>query len=165
MKRTIKLHTISLSVATTIVLTLWVQLPRLTNLNEVLNNNVLKVFIGLLASTGFYKLAINLIIYLAKKFLIIKKVLLGNSYLNGTWTGFYIGASGNVRFYVERFEQELDNLVIRGHSNKLIGFSSDLHIGVRTKSMEIRISDDNEYKIEDALIKARELYLANKDSF
>lgn len=222
MKQSVRLHAISLAVATTIVLAIWTQLPKLNGFNQIIQSNLLKVLIGALASASLYKATINAIIYLAKKLSFFKKNLLGNSYLDGTWTGFYIGASGNVRFYVERFEQELDGLIIRGHSydhnskyhawwvatsvnidtvkgkisymyecevvadksnhngvaifnfvrknqnsapDKMIGFSSDMHIGKRTKSMEIKISDSHDFKIEDALVKARELYAANKDTF
>lgn len=219
MKQSITLHTISLSIATAIVLFLWTQLPKLNALNETLHSDVLKVVIGTLASAGLYNQTIKLIIYLSKKFLFVKKLLLGKSYLNGTWAGFYIGASGNVRFYIERFEQELDSLTIRGQSYnqnseyhacwvatsvnvdtvkgkmsymyeceaindksnhngvaifnfertdthkapmKMIGFSSDNHIGARTKSMEVKISDDNNYAVEKAIMKAQELYNLNR---
>ena len=222
MKQTLKLHSISLSIATAIVLYGWSKLPELKELNELLKSDLLKVFIGAVASAGLYKLTIELIIRISKKIKFVKKIFLGASYLDGTWAGFYIGSGGQVRYYVEKYEQELDTLVIRGHSynellqyhawwtatsvnvdttkceisymydckairdtsnhnglavfnfvtgnqkkapTKLIGYSTDIHIGIRTKSMEVKISDDSNFDTDKALIKAKELYVANQNTF
>jgi hypothetical protein len=46
----------------------------------------------------------------------LKKVVLGPSYMEGTWVGHFIGHNDDIRYVVEIFEQELDYLVIRGYS-------------------------------------------------
>lgn len=44
----------------------------------------------------------------------IKKLVLGNKYLDGTWVGVYIAEDDDPRFYYECFEQDFSGLIIRG---------------------------------------------------
>lgn len=46
----------------------------------------------------------------------IKKKILGNYYLEGTWVGFFVGNSGKIRYICERFEQSLEGIIIQGSS-------------------------------------------------
>lgn len=114
MKPSIKLHSIAFALATTVIFILWTQLNKLSESNEI--NDTLKILIGLFVSLGAYRLFAKSIIYLTTKSNWIKKQFLGQYYLEGTWVGFYIGASGHVRFLIEKFEQDIDNLTIRGKS-------------------------------------------------
>lgn len=111
MTPSIKLHSISFGLATAIVFTIWTQLFKLTELNDFY-----KIIIGGLISLGVYRLIATFIVYLTTKSRWIKKFFLGQYYLEGTWVGFYIGVSGHERFLIERFEQGIDTLVIRGKS-------------------------------------------------
>ena len=111
MKPSIKLHSFAFSLATAIVFILWTQVSAIVELN-----NLLKIIFGCLISLGIYRLIAGIIIYSIKKNVWIKKLFLGSYYLEGTWVGFYFGVSGNERFIIERFEQDIDSLVIRGKS-------------------------------------------------
>jgi hypothetical protein len=111
MTPSVKLHSISFGLATAIVFTIWTQLFKLTELNDFY-----KIIIGGLISLGIYRLIATFIVYLTTKSRWIKKKFLGQYYLEGTWVGFYIGVSGHERFLIERFEQGIDTLVIRGMS-------------------------------------------------
>lgn len=90
---------------------------------QFLNNNLefLKNFfsialIALLLSYGTYELVTKLINSLAIKSHIIKRLIMGNEYLDGKWVGYYFGAGKGLRYIIESFEQNLDGLVIRGSS-------------------------------------------------
>jgi hypothetical protein len=185
-------------------------------------NESVKYLIILLTSYGTYKLLVSVSIFLTKRLTILKKLFLGNAYLEGTWVGFYIGAEGHPRFFREIFEQELDSLVIRGRSNnennrfhaqwntaivnvdikkgelsymydissihenshnngmaffdldrdsslkapkKMIGYSTDLHIGKRIKSYSVKLSNKTDISFETALEESKKIYLRNKDNF
>lgn len=217
MRPSIKLHSITFGFSTAMVFAIWSKVFELININ-----GTYKVILGGLISLGIYRLAATGILYLVKNSNKIKKLFLGAYYLEGTWVGFYIGVSGSVRFLIERFEQDIDSLVIRGRSysevtkyhatwtassvnidtlngiisymyeclpindnsnnngiaifhferanqysapNKLIGFASDLHIGKRTRALEIKISDYCDVNEADALLKAKEIYEEYKNKF
>ena len=120
MKPSLKLHSIAFGLATAIVFSLWTLLTKLTQLDPIL-----KILLGGLVSLGLYRLIATFIVYLTKKSSWIKKKFLGQYYLEGTWVGFYIGVSGKERFIVERFEQDVDTLAIRGKSlNELSQYHS-----------------------------------------
>ena len=217
MKPSIKFHTIIISITTLVVFTIWSQL-----IKAMQTNDFYKVVLGSLISIGVYRLFVSVIISLSKKIKLLKRFILGQYYLEGTWIGFYIGAEGKVRFIVEKFEQEFDSLIIRGqyynelsqhHSmmtarninidaengeisymykchpindlspheglaifnlhrpdqyspaNKLIGYSAELHIGKRIKTIETKISDKTDIELENALSLAKEFYQKNNDKF
>ena len=111
MKPIVKLQSISFSIATGTVFLGWVKLSELGA-----SYPYIKVIAAIFISLGVYRLTANLIIEASKKWTWVKKIMLGPYYLNGTWVGFYIGTLGKVRFLVERFEQDIDSLVIRGKS-------------------------------------------------
>jgi len=111
MNPSIKLQSISFSIATATVFSGW------TFLTEIGRSYpYIKIAIALLISLGVYRLIASLIIEASKKWTWFKKIMLGSYFLNGTYVGFYIGASGKIRYIVERFEQDIDSLVIRGKS-------------------------------------------------
>lgn len=45
---------------------------------------------------------------------LLKKFILGASYMEGTWVGFFVGHNNNIRYLVESFEQDLSLLKVRG---------------------------------------------------
>ncbi len=217
MKPSIKLHSIAFALSTAIIFSIWTGASELVQIHPAL-----KITLGALVSLGLYRLLAQGIVYLTRKSVMFKKLFLGPYYLGGTWVGFYIGISGKERFLIERFEQDIDALVIRGKSydetlkyhaawtassvnidiikgrisymyectpinenlngngvaifdfqrenqysipKRLSGFSADLHIGQRTKALEIKISDDCNVVENEALNKAKKLFKENKDKF
>ena len=70
--------------------------------------------IAAISSIGFYRLFMLVIKFFVLKIRILKTWLFGAYYFEGVWVGFYIGKEGDVRYYIEIFEQDLDSFVIRG---------------------------------------------------
>lgn len=104
-----KFHSIVIFITTTLCFSLWIALKNLALIHPL--------GITLLAATssmGIYKLTFNTLSLLMRKSKSIKKSILGKSYLEGTWAGFYYGVSGNVRFFIETFEQDIDSLKMKG---------------------------------------------------
>lgn len=111
MTPSVKLNSIAFGTSTAIVFAAWTEIFKLSQLDIAY-----KVILGGLLSLGLYRLIATGIIYLVKKNNRVKEYFLGPYYLEGTWVGFYIGVSGNERFLIERFEQDIDTLVICGKS-------------------------------------------------
>ncbi|SIO55075.1 hypothetical protein [Chitinophaga niabensis] len=217
MKPSVKLHSFAIAISTVIVFTIWVQINELGTIN-----NYLKIILGGLISLGVYRAMVSLIITATKNSTWFKKKFLGKYYMGGTWVGFYIGFLGKERFIIERFEQGIDGLVIRGKSfdelskyhaawfstsvnidvekgrimymyeclpinaqtnndgiasfgfirddedtapTQISGFSADMHLGKRVRAFEIKVSDRCDYKEDEALKRAKEVFLEKKDLF
>ena len=215
---TTKFQSYVLSLTTLIVFTIWFKYN-----DKIHINPYLKIISTTLISLGLYRFVASLLLLLFKKARIVRKFFLGPKYLEGTWVGFYIGLNGQVKYIVERFEQDFETLRIRGtayndqkkfhtswisfpanvdiekgeltymyelkgineisngtgivffnfhrqHQNsapKMIkGFSADLHNnGTRTKSLEYKLSDANNFTDAEAIEKAIVFYEKNKDNF
>lgn len=111
MKPSVKLNSIAFGLATLMVFTIWSLLLRIADIHPYF-----AAAISAVISLGVYRLIATFIVDLSKKITPLKKFLLGNHYLEGTWVGYYLGKSGEERYIIERFEQEVDNLVIRGRA-------------------------------------------------
>jgi hypothetical protein len=111
MKPTTKLYSIVLFLSTIVIFGLWVILYPLKEINDIY-----KIIITAVFSIGTFRIFIKSIIFLTKKCVWVKKIVLGNLYFEGTWAGFYVGYLGKERFVIERYEQDIDNLTIRGKS-------------------------------------------------
>lgn len=70
----------------------------------------------LLGSVGTYRLLAWGLAWLLHRWLKVRSWIFGPSFLHGTWIGFFIGHAGDKRFIVEKFDQDLDGLVINGRS-------------------------------------------------
>jgi hypothetical protein len=69
-----------------------------------------------LTSFGLYRLLAITFAWLLKKWLWLRSLLLGSSYLRGTWVGYFVGHAGDWRYVVEHFQQDLYSLVVTGRS-------------------------------------------------
>ncbi|MCW3085413.1 MAG: hypothetical protein JWP12_2779 [Bacteroidetes bacterium] len=115
---TTKFQSYVLSVTTLIVYTLWFKYNDLIHINPYL-----KVISTTLLSLGLYRFVATICLLLFRRLRFVRKFFLGPKYLEGTWVGFYIGLKGNVRYIVERFEQDFETLIVRGKSfNEQKGF-------------------------------------------
>lgn len=217
MKPILKLNSIAFGLATALVFSLWKLLLKIQGSNEII-----VALVGFVISLGLYRLIANFIIYLTQQSTWIKKKFLGAYFLEGTWVGFYIGASGKERYIIERFEQEIDTLVIRGKSfdenlnyhstwvstsvnidvangritymydlipikeiknnngicvfnferdnqyskpKGLTGFSADIHIGIKIRAKEEKLSDLCNIREVEALEAAKKTFQENKNRF
>lgn len=68
---------------------------------------------GIIVSLGSYKLLASGLFGLFRRSLLLRKVVLGQSFLEGTWVGHYERA-GMKRFTIEYFDQERGTLKILG---------------------------------------------------
>lgn len=210
-----KFQTYTLTAMTFIVFSIWIGLSKITQLPEWL-----KLITTTLMTFGVYKLVVLTCYGIMRKYKIVKKFILGPYYLDGIWVGYYIGASNNVRYIIENYEQEIDSLVIRGKSFNenlnyhstwttdtvnidakkgklmymydvdaindisnnvgiasfkferenqykapvmLMGFSADLHIAKKIKSIEIKV--DKKLSDKELLEQAKKVYEMYKDKF
>lgn len=111
MTPTTKFQSYVLSLTTLIVFTIWFKYEDMIQIDPYL-----KIISTTLISLGLYRFVGSLLLFLFKKIRLVRKFFLGPRYLEGTWVGFYIGYKGNVRYIVERFEQDFETLIIRGTS-------------------------------------------------
>ncbi len=105
----LKFHSLIVSGSTLVVFTAWSQLATL-----VANYPAISVITASLVSIGIYRLLTIVLLAAFRKSSWVKKFILGPSYMEGTWIGFFIGHDEKTRFFIEAFEQDLSGLVIRG---------------------------------------------------
>ncbi len=111
MKPSVKLHSIAFGFATALTFALWTQFSKFTSIHEIF-----KILVGFVASLGLYRAIANAVILLVRRSTTVKKFFLGEQFVGGTWVGYYKGFDGKERYLIERFEQDIDNIVIRGKS-------------------------------------------------
>jgi hypothetical protein len=81
----------------------------------------LGVVAGFLVSAGTYRILAIVLRWMMGRSHRVRALVLGPSYMYGTWIGWFRGHSGELRLMVEHFNQDLDSLVITGHSFHLDG--------------------------------------------
>jgi hypothetical protein len=69
-----------------------------------------------LGSWGLYRVLHAVVAALLEKWDWLLKFVLGAEYVNGTWVGFVLTKTGKPRLVVEKYEQSLYHLLIRGWS-------------------------------------------------
>lgn len=105
----IKFHSFVTSTTTLIVFSVWSIL-----LQKVASYPFVSVIIAVVFSLGIYRLVNTLFLAIFRKNRKVKKFILGPSYMEGTWVGFFVGHNKNIRYLVETFEQDLSILKVRG---------------------------------------------------
>lgn len=106
----LKAHSLSFSLATTIVYILWKNLETLQTECWIIN-----IIITFILSLSFYRIIYKSIFFSCKRIKTIKKWILGSYYFEGLWIGYYT-VDDEVEYYYEIFEQELNSLTIKGKS-------------------------------------------------
>lgn len=87
-----------------------------------------------LGSAALYQLLATLLRWLFNHVRILRKIVLENEFLEGTWIRAY-GQRPEKRFTVEHFEQTVDGLVIRGYA-----FSEDAQLQAQWNSRSVSIN-------------------------
>jgi len=82
----------------------------------IITKNEYKILVSVLSAAGLYNLLYQFLYYSFNSILWLKRILLGDGFLNGTWIGIYSDSSGQQRILVEKFYQDLDRLTIKGTS-------------------------------------------------
>lgn len=105
----IKFHAFVTSTATLVIFSLWSFL-----LQQVAAHPIVSVLIAGIFSLGVYRLINTIFLTVFRNVKCVKKFMLGASYMEGTWVGFFVGHDNNIRYLVETFEQDLSFLKVRG---------------------------------------------------
>lgn len=106
----LKIHSFSFGISSVIIYNFWKHLYPMET-----NNFIINFIVTFLVSLSFYKLVFHLILVICKKTRFIKKIVLGKNYFEGLWIGYFIVGS-KVEYYYELFEQDLEELTIKGRS-------------------------------------------------
>jgi hypothetical protein len=77
---------------------------------------ILGAFVSLSASVGVYTGLTSIISWLIAQFEFVKKLVLGPLYLHGTWAGYLVDETKKVSYFINRFEQDIEILHIKGDS-------------------------------------------------
>ncbi|WP_086776012.1 hypothetical protein [Vibrio coralliirubri] len=105
----IKFHSLVTSATTLIVFSVWSLSLQIVSKYPVASVAVAGVF-----TLGIYRVVNTIFLTIFRKVKLIKKFILGASYMEGTWVGFFVGHNKNIRYLVETFEQDLSLLKVRG---------------------------------------------------
>ena len=105
----LKFHSFIVSATTFIIFTVWTYFTKFIEIYPAAS-----VVTACLVSLGAYRLLTICMLVTFRKFEFAKKFMLGESYMEGTWVGYFIGHDNTPRFYVETIEQDISYLVIRG---------------------------------------------------
>ncbi|PWF23956.1 hypothetical protein [Corticimicrobacter populi] len=102
-----------LTVSLMFLLVAWAS-PRLAALGA--DNPIALSASGLVLSAGVYRLLTIGVRWVMERSTTAAKLVLGPHFVHGTWVGWFDGHSGERRYMVEHFSQDLDGLVITGRS-------------------------------------------------
>jgi len=144
-----RFNSIVIALTTLIMYGTWFGIDRVIEINKgtVIITSILSGFISL----GFYRGIASILSKIFNKSKTMRKFILGNRYLEGTWSGFFIGKDNNVRYICEIFEQDLENLIIRGTSYT---FDEKIHGKWIAKNPVIDVADKRiTYYYESDMIK------------
>jgi len=92
--------------------------------------------IAALSSVGLYQLLAKAILTVLPKWEWLFKFTLGPWYLKGTWGGVVRTKTGKLRIIVEKYEQSLDHLAIRGWS---FGHDGNIEANWTTQSAQVSV--------------------------
>lgn len=105
----LKFHAIIVSIVTLIVFYIFTQVTAIVSTYPWLT-----VFSAALISLGLYRFICSIFLTTFRNVTKFKKFILGASYMEGVWVGFFLGHENKIRYLVESFEQDLNELIIRG---------------------------------------------------
>jgi hypothetical protein len=88
--------------------------PRLEELG--VNYPIALAMSGLVLSAGVYRLLSLGVRWLMERSTRVSKLVLGPHFVHGTWVGWFNGHTGEKRYMIEHFSQDLDGLSITGRS-------------------------------------------------
>lgn len=112
-----KFNSIIVTATTMIMYMLWLGIEKIDDA-YIERYWLLLILVAALTSLGFYRFLTTILEILFKKIKLIKKFILGDRYLEGTWVGVYVGLGGNIRYIFETYEQSLEDVLISGYSYK-----------------------------------------------
>lgn len=114
MKPILKFNTVVVGLSTLVMFGIWNLILLIPNVSVMLRS--LTVLISFVTSFGCYQVLVQLFDVLFDHFAPFRKFILGPYNVEGIWVGFSVGIQNDVRFYYEKFSQELDSIYINGQS-------------------------------------------------
>jgi len=105
-------HTITLAVTVAAMFALF----KHTTLFADDNYEFWSLVASVLAGTGLHETLTRTVEYVLRRIPFLKKLILGKSYLEGTWSGFYLGENGYPRFVIQTMRQEWSSVYINGQA-------------------------------------------------
>lgn len=108
-----KFNALVLSITLAIMTAAITYLPALT---EERISKPLEIAISILTGTGLYEALSRLIEFLLNRSAFLKRKVLGASYLDGKWAGYWINRAGKPRFVVELVRQDWSFVVMTGRA-------------------------------------------------
>jgi len=114
-----RVYNISLLVTSAFVYLTW-KLTEQIDLSGISNNTLqyaIMMLMDFVLAFGFFHVFAKVIIYLSNRINIVKRLILGASYVEGVWVGYYyLGDERRLVFCIEQIEQSLDDVVIVGEA-------------------------------------------------
>ena len=114
MQPILKFDSIVISLSTLIMFSIWTLIQTLNIQDNIFE--ILAILISFVTSIGCYRLLVSIFYILFDRIHWFRVIILGPFCLEGTWVGFSAGSQGDIRFYYEKFDQELDSVNIYGQS-------------------------------------------------
>ena len=113
MKKYNSYRTVVFTITTVLVFFLWSLIQSsIDGLKGI--SRIYPALIGAIVSLGSYRLVVTIIENVLIRIPLVKRIILGNTYMEGTWVGVYIGYKDEPRFIIERYEQDFERLIVRG---------------------------------------------------
>lgn len=114
MKPILKFNAVVVSLSTLIMFGIWNLILLIPTQYTVIK--YISVVISFVTSFGCYQLLVQVFDFFFDQVPFFRRFILGPYNLEGVWVGFSMGTQNDVRFYYEKFSQELDEIYINGQS-------------------------------------------------
>lgn len=114
MKPILKFNTLVVGLSTLVMFGIWNLILLIPNESTLFRS--LTVLISFVTSFGCYQLLVQIFDFLFDHVSFFRRFILGPYNVEGVWVGFSVGTQNDVRFYYEKFSQELDEIYINGQS-------------------------------------------------
>lgn len=84
--------------------------------HEIEQHPITGIVVGALTGMGLFEALAKFVELAFTRVRFIKKLILGGSYLEGAWVGFYVGTSGYIRLIREFVRQDWSSIFINGQA-------------------------------------------------
>jgi hypothetical protein len=83
-------------------------------LSEEKVSKPVEIVVSVLTGTGLYEALSRLIEFLLSRSKKLKRIILGKSYVEGKWAGYWIGHGGRPRYVIENVKQDWSSVLMTG---------------------------------------------------
>ena len=106
-----KIYTIAIFFTSIFVFTIWVLIGGSIYVDGA-DQKIYTVLLGIVFSYGFFGLFTNIILLLLNKSTKIRKIVLGPTYFEGTWVGYYMATENTPVIFFQIIQQSIDDINI-----------------------------------------------------